>query len=89
MNKRAKTGGRPAGVPNRITSEMKEMISDLLTDEYSTFLEKLKEISDPVDYCNIYLKALSFVTPKPRSITIDDKEADRQRVSDLFPEELK
>jgi len=88
MEKREKRGGRKAGIPNRVTSEMKDIISDLLSNQYGRFLTKLNEIEEPVDYCNIYLKAMSFVVPKPRAITIENMEVERKRVADLFPEDL-
>ena len=65
MEKRLKTGGRKAGIPNRVTSEMKDIISDLLSNQYDDFIKKMNEIDNPVDYCNVYLKAMSFVVPKP------------------------
>jgi len=89
MEKRVKTGGRKAGIPNRITNEMKEIISDLLSNQYGQFIEKMNEIDNPVDFCNVYLKAMSFIVPKPSAITIENMDQERQRVADLFPDELK
>ena len=59
--------GRKAGSTNKVSSQVKGMISELIEGEASTFRERLDNLSD-ADYCKTYLQLMKFVIPTMRSI---------------------
>lgn len=60
---RAKTGGREAGTPNKITKELKTLLKDLLARELETLEETLDKL-EPRERLEILVKLLPFVMPK-------------------------
>ena len=85
-----KFGGRKKGTLNKLIQDSKMLIKKALENNYEKFLENMDRIDNPGEYCNIYLKALSFVIPKPKQLdaNIDDMEQQKKRVAELFPFEL-
>ena len=55
--------GRPAGVPNKLTAEIKEVIKKNVDDLAPLLSEKFAEL-DAKDWVASYLKLLEFVMPK-------------------------
>ena len=67
--------GRPKGVPNKSTAEIREKLNLIIEAEskhISKELEKLRK-DDPQKYLNVLEKFISYVVPKKRDITSDDK----------------
>jgi len=67
--------GRPKGISNKATIEVREKIKTIIDAETEFVSEVLKDLrqDNPVQYLTIYEKLLSYVTPKKRDITSDDK----------------
>jgi len=67
--------GRPKGQPNKATIEVREKIKAIIEAETEFVQEVLESVrkDNPVQYLSIYEKLLSYVTPKKRDITSDDK----------------
>ena len=90
MKKRIKTGGRGAGVPNRITAELRERIKKFLEDNWETIEADFAAL-DPKDKFLLYEKLLSYALPKLASTEISfEEKADsdlikraRQRAEDI------
>lgn len=59
--------GRPAGAKNKVSTEVKQVISNILEDNVQEFYLRMDNLSD-ADYCKIYLQLLRFVIPTMRSI---------------------
>jgi hypothetical protein len=58
-----KTGGRKAGTPNKISSEIKEVLSDFLQKEIDSLPEYFEAI-EPKVRLEIIAKLLPYVLPK-------------------------
>lgn len=73
MAKNTKTGGRKPGTPNRLTSELRIILKDIVADE----LEKLPEILDKLDVkdrVEATIKLMAFVLPKVEAVNLTEGE---------------
>lgn len=61
--KGAKTGGRKAGTPNKVSHEVRELIVSLSEKYLASDLESL----EPRDRAVILTRLLSYVVPRPAS----------------------
>jgi hypothetical protein len=67
--------GRPAGVPNKATTEVKEAIAAFTSANVDKLDEWLNSIDDPAKRLDLYFKALEYTMPKlARSELVGDKE---------------
>jgi vacuolar-type H+-ATPase subunit E/Vma4 len=77
MAKGYKTGGRQRGTTNKVTKELKELLSELLENEFSSLSEKLNgmETKDRLDFL---VKLLPYALPKyepERFVSLAKEEA--------------
>lgn len=83
---KGKTGnpnGRPKGTPNKVTTEMKEWVKELIDGNRELLTQDLKALS-PVERWRVVEKLMSFVMPKTQNIELDN----RTDYSHLSDEEL-
>ena len=80
---RGRLGGRAKGTPNKTTRSMRALLTKFCEDYYEDFILTYERILNPKERCEVYLKAQSFVTPKPNSVDLDVKNLDN-----LFKSEL-
>jgi hypothetical protein len=67
--------GRPAGVPNKATSEVKAAIAAFTSANVDKLDEWLNSIEDPAKRLDLYFKALEYTMPKlARTELTGDKE---------------
>jgi hypothetical protein len=67
--------GRPAGVPNKATSEVKAAIAAFTSANVDKLDEWLNSIDDPAKRLDLYFKALEYTMPKlARSELVGDKD---------------
>jgi len=59
--------GRPVGSVNKISTEVKKAVSNILEDNIQEFYSRMNNLSD-ADYCKTYLQLIRFVLPTMRSI---------------------
>lgn len=59
--------GRKTGAVNKVNSQVKGIIAEIVEGEASTFRERLDNLSD-ADYCKIYISLMRFVVPTMKSI---------------------
>lgn len=62
-----KTGGRAAGTPNKLTSELRETLKAVIELEFATLPARLAEL-DPRERLDVLLKLLPFCLPKVETI---------------------
>lgn len=55
--------GRPKGVPNKTTTELREMITTLFESKYEDFTQALDEL-EAKDKVDAYIKLMGYVIPK-------------------------
>lgn len=79
MGKTGNLNGRPKGVQNKVTREVKEMIESFLSDNRHEFEANFKEIKDPTMVCKIYLEAAKIIMPRPKDEGEQDEEARRHK----------
>lgn len=63
MAKGFKTGGRKAGQPNKLTTELREILGEIVRSEIEKLPELLQEL-EPRDRAAILEKFTSYVIPK-------------------------
>ncbi|KAB7730482.1 hypothetical protein F5984_15175 [Rudanella paleaurantiibacter] len=78
-----KTGGRKAGTPNKITSDLKCRIAALVEDQFSTVKKDFRKL-EPKDRVTAYLKFLEYILPKQR----EHKADIANRIGSLDDEQL-
>ena len=67
-----KFGGREVGTPNKLTKDLRELISKAIdTDKIKCMLN---QIEDPVDYINAVSKLLPYVAGKVKPIENEQRE---------------
>lgn len=62
--------GRPKGKPNRVTSELKGWINNIITDNKDQVIKDLKEL-EPKDRLTILERLMQYVIPKQQSISFE------------------
>ena len=73
MAKGNKTGGRETGTPNRLTSEIRSVLKDMLFNELQSLPDRLDKLPDK-DRIEIILKPMPFVCPKVETVSSDSDE---------------
>jgi hypothetical protein len=73
--------GRPAGVPNKATGEVKAAIAAFTSANVDKLDEWLNSIEDPAKRLDLYFKALEYTMPKlARSEVVGDEKAPQRMV---------
>lgn len=67
--------GRPKGIPNKATADLKEKINLIFESQMDEVIPALQEIrkDNPVQFITLMEKWAGYVLPKKRDITSDDK----------------
>jgi uncharacterized protein YeeX (DUF496 family) len=81
--------GRPAGIPNKVTFDMREAIKTILENEIKELPLLLKKMN-PEKRADVLSKLLQYVTPKMQNVEVQslfDKLSDEQL--DAIIEKLK
>jgi hypothetical protein len=82
-----KTGGRTAGTPNKVTSDLKSRIAALMDEQFDTITTDLEQL-EPKDRVTAYLKLLEYVLPKQREQKIDLSTLTDEQIDDLLNKAL-
>jgi len=73
MAKGEKTGGRESGTPNRLTSELRGLLKNVLHKEIERIPEHFKELEQK-DRLELLVKLLPFVLPKVIAVHYSEDE---------------
>lgn len=90
--KRAKTGGRQKGTPNKVTRSIREALRDLAegnADRVQAWLDRVAE-TDAAEAIRLWLALLRFVTPTLQAAAIADitPKRSREQLAELSEQEL-
>ena len=70
--KKIKYGGRIAGTPNKVTSEVRQYIDNILTQNFTPEkVEKELKKLEPKDRLYFYVKLIDYVIPKKKHIEVE------------------
>lgn len=69
--------GRPRGVPNRVTTELRDMLTRLLFDNWGVIISDLKSMT-PKDRTRLLLDLLPFILPRLQSSDINFPEREEE-----------
>jgi hypothetical protein len=70
---RIKTGGRKKNTPNKMTSEIKEIIQSIVSNQLESINADIQTLS--IDkQIEFTIKLLPFILPKKNTYDIEDKE---------------
>lgn len=64
--------GRRAGQPNRVTTQVRDVISDVLAGIDAPTLQQKLEGLQGKDFLDAYTKLAEFVAPKLQRVTLED-----------------
>lgn len=85
---RGRIGGRSKGTPNKVTSTVKDWISQLIDDNRSQIEKDIKRLS-PKDRLQMFEKLMQYVIPKQQSVKADiDLSKLSESQLDLIVDEL-
>lgn len=85
---KGRIGGRAKGTPNKITSTVKDWISQLIDDNRSQIEKDIKRLS-PKDRLQVFEKLMQYVIPKQQSVRADiDLSKLSETQLDLIVDEL-
>lgn len=83
--------GRPKGKPNKVTSELKSWIQQIIDGNRDKFEEDLKEL-EPKDRLMIIEKLMNYVVPKQQAISVEAQVqaeyAELEKLLDKAPEKV-
>ena len=70
IQQRTKTGGRELGTPNKVTKELKEVLSEVVNNELANVKELLSTLT-PKERLDVVIKLLPYITPKLKETTLE------------------
>lgn len=85
---RDKEGGRKKGTENKLSGDLRKMMSDFLESNYQAFIEDYQGLK-PVERCKIYRHCLQFVIPRMNSVNLkqDDEINEIKLIEYHYPRE--
>lgn len=85
MATRLKTGGRSKGVPNKVTTGIREKFTLLLEANFDKLQSDL-DLLEPKDRIKTLIEVSKFVIPtlKATDLKIEDKEVEQHKVTICF-----
>ncbi len=72
-DKKDNRGGRQPGSQNKVTREVKELISDVLQKEFKDIESRLKSLA-PKDRIELTIKLLPYVVPRQQDIKLEEEQ---------------
>lgn len=74
--------GRPKGVQNKVTKEVKEHIAKFVEGKFEEFMESFDAIKKPEIKARVYLEVVKLILPKPKSK--DEEEESNRRAREIL-----
>ncbi len=70
---RINKSGRPKGTPNKLTSELREALKDVMSGEIETLPERLEQL-EAKERVDAVIKLMQYVLPKLETLNAKDGE---------------
>lgn len=74
--KKGQTGnpnGRPKGTPNRTTKEIKQLIVNIISEQFETINKDFEQL-EPLQRLQMIDRLLSYIVPKAQTIEVETKD---------------
>jgi hypothetical protein len=75
-----KTGGRTKGTPNRTTTETKELLQKIVSNELDNLQDLLEDLN-PKERLDVVIKLLPYILPKQQEIAIESTQSQFQPIT--------
>jgi hypothetical protein len=75
--------GRPIGVPNKVTANLKDRVNLLIENNFDKFQLDLDSV-EPKDRLNLLLKLIEYVLPKQKETKIDFSNLSDAEIDELI-----
>ena len=73
MDRKAKTGGRQKGTPNKVSQDLRLLFKDIILKEIEC-IHKTLQNAEPEVRLNFILKSLPYVMPRYRDVEFPESE---------------
>jgi hypothetical protein len=73
------TNGRPKGAKGKITTEIKELIANILQENQEDVKERFRNLPD-ADFIKTYIQLMRFIVPTPKQVTIETESREPEEV---------
>ena len=83
---RGRLGGRQPGSQNKVTKDLKEWITKIITSQQAT-IEKDFEALEAKDRIMLFEKLLAYVVPRRQSIDVSQEYKELERLLNTLPDE--
>lgn len=70
---RVKTGGRTKGTPNKITSELRDSLKQIIDGELISLSNRLEQL-EPKERVELLIKLLPYILPKVQTVSHREDE---------------
>lgn len=80
-----KTGGRKKGIPNKTTTETRQLLKSIVDDKFDEFKQRMKDLPDK-EFCQLYIQMCKFIVPSLQSVKIEDGSAVKMEVIERLKE---
>lgn len=70
---RVKTGGRTKGTPNKITSELRDSLKQIIDGELISLSNRLEQL-EPKERIELLIKLLPYILPKVQTVSHREDE---------------
>lgn len=78
-NQTGNLNGRPKGVQNKVTREVKEHIAKFVEGKLEEFIESFEAIKKPEIKARVYLEAAKLILPRPKDEEEEEESNRRAR----------
>ena len=81
---RGRLGGRIAGTPNKVTTDLKTWIAEILDGGRDKFVQSMGRLT-PQEYIKVYTGLLNYALPKQQAINVESQtEAEYKQLDKLI-----
>ena len=84
---RGRLGGRIAGTPNKVTTDLKTWIAEILDGGRDKFVQSMGRLT-PQEYIKVYTGLLNYALPKQQAINVESQTEAEYKQLDEFVDRI-